>query len=68
MPPVRGPARRSRWYPFDAPSRRRIEELRASDPLLASFEALERKMTIYFRWLTGIQLFTLAVIAVLANR
>jgi hypothetical protein len=59
---------RSRGYPFDAPSRRRIEEFRASDPLLGRIEALDRKMTIYFRWMTGIQVFTLGVIAVLANR
>ena len=60
--------RRSRCYPFDAPSRREIEELRASDPLLGRVAALDRKVSIHFRWTTGIQLFTLAVIAVLVNR
>ena len=59
---------RSRWYPFDAPSRRRIEERRAADPLLGRIAALDRTMTMHFRWITGIQLFTLGVIAVLANR
>ncbi|MEX2156148.1 MAG: hypothetical protein WD773_04855 [Gemmatimonadales bacterium] len=62
------PANRSRWYPFDAPTRQRIEELLVSDPLLGRFEALDRKVTVHFRWITGIQLFALAVIAVLANR
>jgi hypothetical protein len=58
----------SPWYPFDAPSRRQIEELRASDPLLGQIAALERKMTMHSRWITGIQLLTLVLIAVLANR
>ena len=67
MPPG-PPENRSRWYPFDAPSRRRIEDLCAADPLLGRIEALERKMTIHFRWTAGIQLFTLGVIGVLAGR
>lgn len=60
-------ADRSRWYPFDAPTRRRIEERHAADPWLGRLEALDRKVTIHFRWMTGIQLFTLGLVAVLAN-